>query len=133
MLARNSLLAWLACLGRALGGGELLGALAHLSIERRRQLAQVAVQIVPVGHGRFQLAVGVGEPRLHAVDVVDQRGDFRGSVRHRSGPGRACSAAETPRMIEVSCSSGWVTASLNERATSMPPPSASAISASVRT
>ena len=78
MLARNSLLARLACSARAVASGERRGAIAHALVgfgQRRRQLR---VGGLAVGERLPQLGVALVQPRHHRLHVGLERAHFGG-------------------------------------------------------
>ena len=84
--------------------GELRGALAHFPIEIGGQIAQVVIQLLALLERLLDLMIRVGEARLHAVDVVDERREFRRRVRNgrrlRRRLGRRNIADEGDQLLE---------------------------------
>ena len=70
-------------------GDELDGALAHLAIEILGERAQLGVEPLALDQRLFELPVRVGQARLHAVDVFEQRRDLRRRIRGQLGLGLA--------------------------------------------
>ena len=70
--------------GDASRGGKFGGAVAHLAIEILGHRAQLGVETLTLHERLLELLVGIRQPRLHPVHVLDQRCDFRRRLRREA-------------------------------------------------